>query len=281
MCTNKPSLEFTETQKLRLKELGDEELIGLSFLNATERDEKFDEVEHVLVKKNKEDLLRLLKSTRKPLLRQIERELAQALTDAGFTEVMTPSIISREFITRMGITESHSLWKQIFWIDSRRCLRPMLAPNLYHVMRELRRISTPVSIFEVGSCFRKESKGREHAEEFTMLNAVELAPRKNPSERLKEIVDVGLKAVGTPNYKFQKVQSEVYGETLDVLVDDIEVASGAIGPHELDKNWLVIDPWAGVGFGLERLAMVRRNSNNIGHVGRSLSHLDGSSLSVM
>jgi phenylalanyl-tRNA synthetase alpha chain len=281
MCTNKPSLEFTETQKQRLKKLGDEELVGSRFLNATERDEKFDETERVLVKKNKEGLLRLLKSTRKPLLRQIERELSQALTDAGFTEVMTPSIISKEFITRMGITESHSLWKQIFWIDSRRCLRPMLAPNLYHVMRELRRISTPVSIFEVGSCFRKESKGREHAEEFTMLNAVELAPRKSPSERLKEIVDVGLRAVGTPNYRFQKVQSEVYGETLDVLANDIEVASGAIGPHELDKKWLVIDPWAGVGFGLERLAMVRRITNNIGHVGRSLNHLDGSSLSVM
>jgi phenylalanyl-tRNA synthetase alpha chain len=281
MCANPPSLEFTGSQKQRLKELGDEAFTGLRFLNANERDEKFDEIEHDLVKKNKESLLRLLKSTRKPLLRQIEREMAQALTDDGFTEVMTPSIISKEFVTRMGITESHRLWKQIFWIDSRRCLRPMLAPNLYHVMRELRRISTPVSIFEVGSCFRKESKGREHAEEFTMLNVVELAPRKSASERLKEIVDVCLRAVGMSSYRFQKVESEVYGETVDVLVNEIEIASGATGPHELDGNWLIIDPWAGVGFGLERLAMVKKTCNNLGHVSRSLSHLDGYSLSVM
>jgi phenylalanyl-tRNA synthetase alpha chain len=157
----------------------------------------------------------------------------------------------------------------------------MLAPNLYDMMGELRRISRPVSIFEVGSCFRKESKGREHAEEFTMLNAVELAPRKNASERLKEIVEISMRAVGITNYSIQKAESEVYGETVDVTANEIEVASGATGPHSLDGNWRIIDSWAGVGFGLERLAMVRQRSCNIGHVDRSLSHLDGFSLSVM
>jgi phenylalanyl-tRNA synthetase alpha chain len=273
-------LEFTETQKQRLTDLGGRDS-NLRFSNAAERDKKFDEIEVALVKRNKEQLLKLLKSTRRPMLKEIERELTQALTDAGFTEVVTPSIISREFITRMGITEKHALWKQIFWVDSRRCLRPMLAPNLYHIMRELRRISTPISIFEVGSCFRKESKGQEHAEEFTMLNAVELAPRKNAKERLKEIVDISLRSIGTTNYEFRKAESEVYGETVDVVVNNIEVASGATGPHFLDGNWQVIDPWAGVGFGLERLAMVRKACQNIGHVSKSLSHLDGASLSVM
>jgi len=281
MFGNPASLEFTETQKRRLTELGGKNFLDLRFLNATQREKNFDETERVLVKENKQELLKLLKSTRRPMIRQIERELAQALIDVGFTEVVTPSIISKEFITRMGITESHDLWKQIFWLDTRRCLRPMLAPNLYHVMRELRKLSVPISIFEVGSCFRKGSKGREHAEEFTMLNAVELAPRKDDSERLKEIVDVSLRAVGMMNYRLQKVASEVYGETLDVVVNNIEVASGATGPHALDSNWRVIDPWAGVGFGLERLAMVRKTCTNIGHLGRSLSHLDGSSLSVM
>jgi phenylalanyl-tRNA synthetase alpha chain len=281
MCVNHVNLELTETQKQRLTELGGEDLTNLRFLSTAERDKRFDEIELTLVKKNKEGLMTLLGSTRRPTLRQIERELAQALVDAGFTEVLTPSIISRESIIRMGITESHDLWKQIFWVGSRRCLRPMLAPSLYHVMKELRRISAPVSIFEVGSCFRKESKGREHAEEFTMLNAVELAPRKAPIVRLKEIVEISLTAVGMTNYRLRKVESEVYGETIDVVVEDIEVASGATGPHALDKNWLVIDPWAGVGFGLERLAMVRKKSKNLSHVSRSLSHLDGSSLSVM
>jgi len=281
MRGNDANLELTETQKQRLTELGGDGFSELRFLNANERDKKFDELERGLVKKNKQGLLTLLGSTRRPTLRQIERELSQALIDAHFTEVLTPSIISRESIMRMGITESHGLWKQIYWVDSKRCLRPMLAPSLYHVMRELRRIITPVSIFEVGSCFRKESKGREHAEEFTMLNAVELAPRKDTGERLKEMVDICLSAVGMRNYEFRKVESEVYGETIDVLVDDFEVASAVLGPHPLDRNWLVVDPWAGVGFGLERLAMVRKRCQNLGHVGRSLSHLDGSSLDVM
>ena len=280
MCANVAGVEFTETQKQRLIDLGGGEF-NLRFSNIAERERKFDEVEFALVKKNKESLLRLLQSTRRPMLKQIERELTQALTEAGFTEVVTPSIISREFITRMGITEGHALWRQIFWLDSRRCLRPMLAPNLYHIMRELRRITAPVSIFEVGPCFRKESKGHEHAEEFTMLNAVELAPRKDANERLKEIVEVSLRSVGARNYELRKAESEVYGETVDVIVDNIEVASGATGPHVLDGNWQVIDAWAGVGFGLERLAMVRKACKNIGHVSKSLSHLDGSSLNVM
>jgi phenylalanyl-tRNA synthetase alpha chain len=280
MRRNDATLELTETQKQRLTELGGEDF-DLRFLSTADRDKRFDEIERDLVKKNKEGLVTLLRSTRTPTLRQLERELTQALMNAGFTEVLTPSIISKESIIRMGITESHDLWKQIFWLDSRRCLRPMLAPSLYHIMKELRRVTTPVSIFEVGSCFRKESKGREHSEEFTMLNAVELAPRKDAGERLKEIGDICLSAIGMTNYQLRKVESEVYGQTIDILVNDIEVASAVSGPHPLDRNWLVADPWAGVGFGLERLAMVRRGCKNLGHVSRSISHLDGSSLGVM
>ena len=280
MCASLAIVEFTETQKQRLIELGGDDFVNLLFSSASERERKFDEIETDLERKSKNGLLKLLKSTRRPVLRQIEKEMAQALVDAGFTEVVTPTIISREFIVRMGITEDHDLWKQIFWIDSKRCLRPMLAPNLYHVMRELRRVSKPVSIFEVGPCFRKESRGREHAEEFTMLNAVELAPQKNASDRLKEIIEIGLRAVGMTEYRMQKVGSEVYGETIDVVVKGVEVASGATGPHTLDGNWLVTDPWAGVGFGLERLAMVRKTCKVLGHVSRSISYLDGFNLNV-
>jgi len=275
------TLELTATQKQRLRELGGEEFVHLTFLGVNEREKKFGDIQLALERKNKEELLRLLRSTRKPAIRQIEREMAEALAGAGFTEVVTPSIISRDFIKRMDITEAQNLWRQIFWLDERRCLRPMLAPNLYHVMRELRRVTKPVSIFEVGSCFRKESKGREHAEEFTMLNAVELAPKMDANERLKEMIDVSLQAIGMAEYHLEEVKSEVYGETIDVLVDGVEVASAATGPHRLDRNWQVVEPWAGVGFGLERLAMVRKGCKILGHVSRSLSHLDGSSLSVM
>lgn len=273
--------EFTTSQKQRLQELGGEDFLDLKFPSESDREEKFDDITVGLERENKEGLLRLLKTTRRPTIRQLEREMAEALMDTGFTEVVTPSIVSKEFINRMGITEAHNLWRQIFWLDAKRCLRPMLAPNLYHVMRELRRISKPISIFEVGSCFRRESKGREHVEEFTMLNAVELAPEKDTLERLKEMIDISLTAVGMPNYGLRKVESDVYGETIDVVVEGVEVASAAIGPHRLDRNWGVVEPWAGVGFGLERLAMVRKRCKILGHVSRSLSHLDGSSLSVM
>jgi len=272
---------FTETQKQRLKELDGEEFIELSFPSKKERERRFIEIELALARKNKEGLVQLLTTSKRPMLRRIEREITQALVDAGFTEVLTPSIISREFINRMGITETHDLWRQIFWVDTNRCLRPMLAPNLYHMMIELRRISKPVSIFEVGSCFRRESKGREHSEEFTMLNAVELAPHNNANERLKEIIALSLQAVGTKDYTLQEAESEVYGSTVDVMVKGVEVASGAVGPHPLDMNWGVIEPWAGVGFGLERLALVTGQAKILSHFSRSLSHLNGSSLSVM
>jgi len=273
--------EFTTSQKQRLKELGGEDLLDLRFPSESDREKRFNDIALGLERENKEGLLRLLKTTRRPTIRQLEREMAEALMNAGFTEVVTPSIISKEFINRMGITETHNLWRQIFWLDVKRCLRPMLAPNLYHVMRELRRISKPISIFEVGSCFRRESKGREHVEEFTMLNAVELASEKDALERLKEMINISLTAVGMPNYILQKVESDVYGETIDIVVEGVELASAAIGPHRLDRNWGVFEPWAGVGFGLERLAMVRKRCKILGHVSRSLSHLDGSSLSVM
>ena len=51
----------------------------------------------------------------------------------------------------------------------------MLAPNLYTLLRRLGRIwSRPFGIFEVGPCFRRDSKGSRHLNEFTMLNLVEL-----------------------------------------------------------------------------------------------------------
>ena len=51
----------------------------------------------------------------------------------------------------------------------------MLAPHLYYVLKDLLRLwEKPVRIFEIGSCFRKESRGARHSNEFTMLNLVEM-----------------------------------------------------------------------------------------------------------
>jgi phenylalanyl-tRNA synthetase alpha chain len=272
--------QFTLSQKRRLKELGADDYVNLTFKNEKERDNAFDNLARTWERKHKEALLNLLRITKKPLIRQLESKLIEALTSAGFVEVSTPLIISREFIERMEISETHKLWKQIFWLGDGRCLRPMLAPNLYHIMRSLRKFTKPVSIFEVGPCFRKESKGRENIEEFTMLNVVELAPDNEPLERLKEIINIVTKTVELPHYKMKNVKSEVYGKTMDVIVDETEIASAVIGPHPLDKNWGIFEAWAGVGFGIERIAMIKRDTKRIRHVARSLTYLDGASLDV-
>lgn len=271
---------FTLSQKRRLKELGADGYVNLTFKNEKERDNAFDNLARTWERKHKEALLNLLRITKKPLIRQLESKLIEALTSAGFVEVSTPLIISREFVERMEISETHKLWKQIFWLGDGRCLRPMLAPNLYHIMRSLRKFTKPVSIFEVGPCFRKESKGRENIEEFTMLNVVELAPDNEPLERLKEIINIVTKTVELPHYRMKNVKSEVYGKTMDVIVDENEIASAVVGPHPLDKNWGIFEAWAGVGFGIERIAMVKMDTKRIRHVARSLTYLDGASLDV-
>ena len=272
--------QFTQSQKRRLKELGADSQVSITFKNEEERDSAFDNLATAWERKHREALLNLLEIKKRPLIKRLESKLVEALTSAGFVEVATPFIIRREFVERMEIRETHSLWKQIYWLGDRRCLRPMLAPNLYHIMRLLRKFTKPVSIFEVGPCFRKESKGREHVEEFTMLNVVELAPDKEPFERLKEIINVVTKAVEFPSYKLKNVKSEVYGRTTDVIIDENEIASAVVGPHPLDKNWGIFEAWAGVGFGIERIAMVKMNTKRIKHVARSLTYLDGASLDV-
>jgi len=273
-------LRFTLSQKRRLKELGADSYVNLTFKNEKERDNTFDNLTRKLERKHKEALLNLLKITKRPLIRRLESKLIKALISARFVEVNTPFIIPREFVERMGISETHKLWKQIFWLGDGRCLRPMLAPNLYHIMRSLRKFTRPVSIFEVGPCFRKESKGREHIKEFTMLNVVELAPDNEPLERLKEIINIVTKTVELPHYRMENVKSEVYGKTMDVIVDENEIASAVVGPHPLDKNWGIFEAWAGVGFGIERIAMVKMNTKRIRHIARSLTYLDGASLDV-
>ena len=213
-------------------------------------------------------------------LPQIESLVAQALTDNGFIEVRTPSIISRSALEKMGIDRNHPLHEQVFWLDDKRCLRPMLAPNLYFMMRHMYRYSKgPLRLFEVGSCFRKESKGSNHLEEFTMLNLVEMAPANDPSEQLKLHIKTIMDAVGL-DYELVECESDVYVKTLDVEVKGIEVASGAVGPHKLDPAHGITQSWAGVGFGLERLSMLKYGMDNIKKSGRSLIYLRGVRLDI-
>jgi phenylalanyl-tRNA synthetase alpha chain len=155
---------------------------------------------------------------------------------------------------------------------------------LYYVLKDLLRIwEHPVRIFEVGSCFRKESKGSQHSSEFTMINIVEMGlPLDSRRERLQMVTDMVMVEAGITDYRLESTSSEVYGETIDIVggVDGIELGSAAMGPHPLDDAWRIQTTWVGVGFGIERLLMVAGHKRSLGPLGRSLSYLDGISLSI-
>lgn len=276
---------FSIAQKQRLTELnGSEELIDSVFMNQAARDSAFKEAERQLIEENKAALFALKDEQRRPVLCDIESKLVHWLTeDAGFTQVVTPIMLPASMLAKMTIGSDHPLAKQVFWLDDKKCLRPMLAPNLYDEMRSLQKIwGNPVRIFEVGPCFRKESQGAMHLNEFTMLNFVELGGVKEGEQiaRLEHLARGAMAALGIDNYRLVKETSEVYGETLDVEVAGEEVASGAYGPHPLDDQWGIFDTWVGIGFGLERLAMVKQGYRNIKRVGRSLSYLNGARLNI-
>jgi phenylalanyl-tRNA synthetase alpha chain len=209
-----------------------------------------------------------------------ESALVERLTGSGFVEGTTPVMMSKGMLAKMGITDFHPLRKQIYWIDSDTCLRPMLAPHLYGLMGRLGKVwPLPVLIFEVGPCFRKESKGSKHLSEFTMLNLVEMGVDGDPQERLETLARDLMETLGL-EFQLEVEKSDVYGTTTDILVNGEEVASGAVGPHPLDVHWDVAENWAGLGLGLERLVTRKENYNNIRRVGRSLIYLDGARLNV-
>lgn len=277
--------KFTTTQAHRLVELNaDPEMLSQEFGSAEVRNQFFKETENRLVKMNRDKLQMLLKQEHRPLSIRIEEQIKTWLTEIeGFTQVMTPTIISAEMLDKMTITKEHPLTNQVFWLDTKRCLRPMLAPNLYVVMRDLHKATRePVRIFEAGSCYRKESQGAQHMNEFTMLNLVEFAGIEEGTqmERLKQLAKAAMEAIELENYELIIEKSEVYGETLDIVADGIELASGAYGPHFLDGRWGVFEPWVGIGFGIERITMKMGGYQTIKRVGKSIAFLDGSPLNL-
>ncbi len=272
---------YSPAQRQRLAELqpsGQPE-IG-EFVDAGERDRCFEQARLELTRQNLARLEVLRTQTRRPVVRRLEAMVVEVLIDQGFVEVTTPLLIAKGTLERVGLDESHPLWHQVYWLDRTRCLRPMLAPNLYRLMSHLQRLwPFPMGLFEVGPCFRKESKGASHLSEFTMLNLVELGPEGSAAGRLEELAERVMAAVGLP-YELVERRSDVYGATLDIAVNGLEVASGVAGPNPLDAHWEIVDPWAGWGFGLERLAMALEGSVQIGRFGRSLAYLDGARLNI-
>jgi pyrrolysyl-tRNA synthetase-like protein len=276
-------VRLTATQSQRLRELGADRLVlDDLFADAAERDAAFKRLENELVRNGRERLRELRRGRRAPQIVELERDLGDALADAGFVRVVTPLIIASDSLRKMGIAHGHPLREQVFWLEDGRCLRPMLAPNLYTLLRRLDRHWTkPFGIFEIGPCFRRDSKGASHLNEFTMLNLVELGgPEDEGRGRLEQLAALVMGAAGIAEYELEVTESEVYGAMIDVTVGGAEVCSAGLGPHPLDGNWGIVDPWVGLGFGLERLLMTREGYPNIERAGRSLSYVDGVRLNL-
>ena len=125
---------FTETQKIRLMELGvpksEREQL---FESEGEQNKNYKLIEKRAVQLNKSKLWDLLADKHQPMLCSLQNELSNKLCEAGFTQVTTPTIISRKFLERMSIDGTHPLNDQVFWLDKKSCLRPMLEIGRAHV----------------------------------------------------------------------------------------------------------------------------------------------------
>jgi pyrrolysyl-tRNA synthetase-like protein len=274
---------LTTTQSQRLRELGCDPLaVGATYADATARDDAFRKLEEDLSRAGRRHLQALRTDRRAPRLIELETSLSRALREIGFVQVVTPLIITAGSLDKMGLESGHPLRRQVFWLEDGRCLRPMLAPNLYTLLRRLGRIwSHPFGIFEIGPCFRRDSDGADHADEFTMLDIVELGrPTSECEARLEELAAVVMKAAGIGSYDAVRTDSEVYGSMVDIEVDGVELCSAAVGPNRLDGNWGIFEPWVGLGFGLERLVMARDGYGTIERAGRGVSYVDGVRLNI-
>jgi phenylalanyl-tRNA synthetase alpha chain len=278
-------LTWTKTQARRLKELGvNLENFSCDFSTSFDRDKLFQQIEKKHVKIERARLKKFLTKGGKTRLERLIDDLTQGLNQHGFTRVSTPVIISRSSLAKMMVDEDHPLFRQVYKINEKQCLRPMLAPGLYSLMVDFSRLNyRPIRFFEIGSCFRKESDGARHSSEFTMLNLVEMGtPGENRHARLEALATLIVKIAGINDFKFEKECSKVYGTTLDVVAGpgNLELASGAMGPHPLDAAWGITDTWVGIGFGLERLLMASEGNLSIGKWAKSLSYLNGIRLSI-
>lgn len=278
-------IHWSKVQFQRLHELNADDLsLKSQFDHIKDRDKAYLTVEQKLSNQARKALSLMRDAQGRHGLSTLECRLVDTLTKHGFVQVVTPIIMSKGLLVRMSITARHPLNAQIYWIDRNKCLRPMLAPHLYYVLKDLLRLwEKPLRIFEVGPCFRKESAGTKHSTEFTMLNLVEMGmPLDIRESRLKDMAHLVLETAGITDYRLEPKQSGVYGETIDIVSGKpgLELGSGAMGPHPLDHAWKIKENWMGIGFGLERLLMVSRNSRNISRMSRSLTYLDGIRLNV-
>ncbi|UCH97471.1 MAG: pyrrolysine--tRNA(Pyl) ligase large subunit, partial [Candidatus Aminicenantes bacterium] len=197
---------WSDIQLRRLKELdAAPEEQNAQFDNTAERDKTFHKLEKRLIKQARYRLKQFRETVLRPGLCRLETALVEALTTKGFAQVSTPIIMSRGLLAKMTIDEKHPLFSQVYWLDKDKCLRPMLAPHLYYVLKDLLRLwEKPVRIFELGPCFRKESQGSQHSSEFTMLNLVEMGlAQEHRQQRLEELAALVVQASGLESFNLE------------------------------------------------------------------------------
>ncbi len=273
-------ITFSEIQINRLQELGiEKDILFKQFETNEERNKFFQKIEQNKVNELKKRLFDFVENERRPRILKLEENLAALLRQEGFIQVFTPTILAKNRLEKMGITSSSPMYEQVFWLDNKRCLRPMLAPHLYEYMVDLGKLlPRPLRLFEIGTCYRRETQGAKHSNEFTMLNLVEmgLPPDTDFLARLKELGSLILAKANIENWTMPIENSTVYGDAHDFIDQNgLELASSAIGPLEMDSIWRVNENWIGIGFGLERLVMSASNDDNLAKAGRSISYLDG------
>ncbi len=276
---------WTQSQARRFRELGkDLPQIPGNVSDKKMLNQYFQKMEKKEVKALRSRLSNQLATAGKTHMTALEDSLVLALAKEGFTRVSTPTIISKAALKKMTIDHDHPLSKQVFWLNDKQCLRPMLAPNLYSLMIDFGRLpQRPVRFFEMGPCFRKETDGAKHTSEFTMLNLVEMGlPEQDRQKRLEHLAATIMSAADISDYEFENETSEVYNSTLDVVAgpERVEVASGAMGPHPLDTAWGITDTWVGMGFGVERVLMIARQDTSIGRWKKSLFYFNGIGLNI-
>jgi phenylalanyl-tRNA synthetase alpha chain len=116
-----------------------------------------------------------------------------------------------------------------------------------------------------------------------MLNLCEFGlPEDQRRQRLESLAALIMDCAGIHGYRLESETSAVYGSTMDVVsdADGLELGSGAMGPHPLDRAWRITDTWVGIGFGLERLLMSAAGGTHLSRFGRSISYLDGVRLNI-
>ncbi len=235
---------------------------------------EFKVLEKELINKRKDELKKIYEQDRENELGKLERTITAFFTQRGFLEIKSPIMIPMEYIQRMGIDQDDHLSKQIFKVGDNMCLRPMLAPCLYNCLRKFDNVlPDPLRIFEIGTCYRKESDGSRHLEEFTMLNFCQMGSNCT-RKSLENIIGEFLDHLGI-EYTIEADSCMVYGETLDVMHGELELSSAVVGPIPLDREWGVSKPWIGAGFGLERLLKVKHDYRNIRRASRSELYYNG------